>query len=71
MMSKFDSSQETYEEFLRRTCDEFANLHEEYLRRNYLDHKLKKEWNNNDQKEKANRTAADDVEGCWQGFRKL
>lgn len=53
MMSKFDSSQETYEEFLRRTCDEFTNLHEEYLRRNRLDHKLKKRVKSNDQEKKV------------------
>jgi|6_EtaG_2_1085325.scaffolds.fasta_scaffold222945_1 hypothetical protein len=52
-MSKFDSSQETYEEYLRRTCDEFVNLHEEYLRRNRLDHKLKKRVKSNDQEKKV------------------
>ena len=40
--------------------DPTQETHEEYLRRMYAKDKLKMEWNNNDQKEKAN-VAADDV----------
>ena len=40
MKFPFDETQETYEEYLRRTCDEFVNLHEEYLRRIHLEYKL-------------------------------
>ena len=46
------------------TYDPTQETQEEYLRRIHAKDKLKMEWNNNDQKEKAN-VAADDAEGCW------
>jgi hypothetical protein len=45
---------------MKYNFDPMQETQEEYLRRIHLEDKLKMEWNNNDQKEKAN-VAADDV----------
>ena len=45
---------------MKYNFDPIQETQEEYLRRIHLEDKLKMEWNNNDQKEKAN-VAADDV----------